>query len=94
VGICEVVREAYADLSAFDTASHGWDPKSKKESPTWFMVDIRAVAQFTHPVTLAQIKTRKELKNMAILRIGRLSVTPVTATEWQVITDMANKGRT
>ena len=93
VGICEVVREAYPDLSAFDTASHGWDPKSNKENPTWYMVDVRAVAQFTHPVTLVQVKARKELKNMAILRIGRLSVTPVTADEWQVITDMANKGR-
>jgi len=89
VGICEVVREAYPDPSAFDTASDGWDPKSNKESPTWYMVDVRAVAQFTHPVTLAQIKTRKELKNMALLRIGRLSVTPVTASEWNVITDMA-----
>ena len=91
VGICEVVREAYPDPSAFDTASHGWDPKSNKEQPTWYMVDVRAVAQFTHPVTLAQIKARKELKDMALLRIGRLSVTPVTAREWQVITEMANK---
>jgi predicted RNA-binding protein with PUA-like domain len=52
-------------------------------------VDLRAVAQFTRPVTLAQIKTRKELKEMTILRIGRLSVTPVTETEWRVITEMA-----
>jgi len=89
VGICEIVREAYPDPSAFDTASHGWDPKSNKENPPWYMVDVRAVAQFTRPVTLVQIKARKELKNMAILRIGRLSVTPVTADEWQVITDMA-----
>jgi predicted RNA-binding protein with PUA-like domain len=90
VGICEVVREAYPDSSAFDSSSHGYDPKSEKDSPTWYMVDLRAVAQFTHPVKLAQIKQRKELKDMVLLRIGRLSVSPVTAEEWAVITKMAD----
>jgi predicted RNA-binding protein with PUA-like domain len=89
VGICEVVREAYPDDSAFDSTSEGYDPKSDPSKPSWFMVDLRAVAQFTHPVTLEQIKARKELRNMAILRIGRLSVTPVTAEEWTTITRMA-----
>jgi predicted RNA-binding protein with PUA-like domain len=89
VGICEVVREAYPDSSAFDPASDGYDPKSDKAKPTWYMVDVRAVAQLTHPVTLAEIKERKELEGMAMLRIGRLSVTPVTPLEWQTITAMA-----
>lgn len=91
VGICEVVREAHPDASAFDATSDGYDPKSHKDAPTWYMVDLRAVAQFTHPVPLAQIKQRKELKNMALLRIGRLSVTPVTAEEWKVITAMSER---
>ena len=89
VGICEVVREGYPDPSAFDSASPGYDPKSEKDRPTWFMVDLRAVAQFTRPVTLVEIKKRPELKDMAILRIGRLSVTPVTENEWRTITEMA-----
>lgn len=89
VGICEVVRESYADPTAFDSTSYGFDPKSNPERPTWVAVDLRAVAQLTHPVTLAQIKRRKELKGMALLRIGRLSVTPVAADEWRVITEMA-----
>jgi predicted RNA-binding protein with PUA-like domain len=89
VGICEVVRAAYPDESAFEIGSDGYDPKSDRAKPTWFMVDLRAVAQFTHPVTLAQIKSRKELKNMAILRIGRLSVTPVAPDEWATITRLA-----
>ena len=89
VGICEVVREGYPDHTAFDPNDSGYDPDSDKAKPRWFQVDLRAVAQFTRPVTLAQIKTRKELKEMTILRIGRLSVTPVTAREWDVITEMA-----
>jgi predicted RNA-binding protein with PUA-like domain len=54
------------------------------------MVDVRAVAQFTRTVTLAAIKARKELPEMALVRIGRLSVTPVTASEWDVICAMAS----
>ena len=89
VGICEVVREAYPDDTAFDNTSQGYDPHSVKERPTWYMVDLRAVAQFTRPVTLTEIKARKELANMALLRIGRLSVSPVTPAEWDVICRIA-----
>lgn len=91
VGICEVVREAYPDSTAFDSASDGYDAKSTKDAPTWFMVDLRAVAQLTRPVTLAEIKAYRELQGMALLRIGRLSVTPVTTAEWQTITEIANR---
>jgi len=91
VGICEVVREAYPDHTAFDPADEGHDPKSDKASPTWYMVDLRAVAQLTRPVTLAEIKSKKELANMAMLRIGRLSVTPVTQREWDTITALASR---
>lgn len=90
VGICEVIREAYPDDTAFDPGSEGYDAHSRKDAPTWYMVDVRAVAQFTHPVTLAELRKRKELENMALLRIGRLSVTPVSATEWEVICRMAS----
>jgi predicted RNA-binding protein with PUA-like domain len=89
VGICEVVREGYPDDTAFDPSSEGYDPRSVREEPTWFMVYLRAVAQFTRPVTLAELKARKELANMALLRIGRLSVTPVTQREWDLICGMA-----
>ena len=91
VGICEVVREAYPDDTALDPSSEYHDPKATKDSPIWYMVDLRAVAQLTHPVTLAQIKARKELANMALLRIGRLSVSPVTQAEWDVICRMAER---
>jgi predicted RNA-binding protein with PUA-like domain len=89
VGICEVVREAYPDDTAFDPDSEGYDAQSSKDVPTWFMVDLRAVAQFTRPVTLEEIKARPELKDMVLLRIGRLSVQPVSAAEWDVIIRMA-----
>ena len=89
VGICEVAREAYPDSTAFDEAHHGYDADSDPNEPTWFMVDLKAVAPLARPVTLTEIKAKPELAGMALLRIGRLSVTPVTAAEWAVIQGMA-----
>ena len=89
VGIAEVAREAYPDPSAFDAKHDAHDPKSKPDDPTWFMVDLRAVERLPRPVTLAEIKKRPELAKMALLRIGRLSVTPVTHAEWETILRMA-----
>jgi predicted RNA-binding protein with PUA-like domain len=88
VGVCEVAREAYPDATAFDSKHHGYDEGSDPNEPTWFMVDLRAVEPLARPVTLSEIKAKPELSQMALLRIGRLSVTPVTAAEWEVIRAM------
>lgn len=85
VGICEVQREAYPDPTALDPAHPGYDPDSSPAKPTWFMVDLRAVEPLPTLVTLAMIKKAKALAQMALLRIGRLSVTPVTPSEWRAI---------
>ena len=84
-----MAREAYPDPSAFDRKHDAYDPKSKPDDPTWFMVDLRAVERLPKPVTLAEIKQRPELANMALLRIGRLSVSPVRRQEWETILRMA-----
>jgi len=88
VGVCEVSREAYPDSSAFDPKHHSYDADSDPNDPTWYMVDLRAVEPLARPVTLSEIKAKPELSQMALLRIGRLSVTPVTAAEWEVIRAM------
>ena len=88
VGICEVVREGYPDSTALDRKHDHFDPKSKADKPTWFMVDLKAVAPLPRIVTLADIKARPELSQMGVVRIGRLSVTPVTAAEWKTICSM------
>jgi predicted RNA-binding protein with PUA-like domain len=88
VGICEVAREAYPDHTALDPKHDAYDPKSDPDDPTWYMVDLRAVERLKRPVTLAEIKKRPELAKMALLRIGRLSVSPVTEKEWDVIRAM------
>ncbi len=88
VGICEVVREAYPDPTACDRAHDGYDPGSSAADPTWFMVDLRAVESLAAPVSLPQIKAATPLADMALLRVGRLSVSPVTTAEWDAIVAM------
>lgn len=85
-GICEVVKEGYPDHTAFDPKDMHYDPKSKKDAPTWFMVDLKAVESFKEILTLAELKKLKGLEKMVLLQRGsRLSVQPVTAKEWAVV---------
>ena len=88
VGVCEVVREGYPDPTAFDPKHPGHDPDSDQKSPSWFAVDLRAVEALPRPVTLPEIKARPELAEMALVRIGRLSVTPVSQKEWDTVRSM------
>jgi len=90
-GIAEVTKEAYPDPTALDPKHDHFDPKSKPDDPTWFMVDIKAVEKLNRPVGLDEIKQTKALADMALVRLGRLSVSPVTEKEWQTILEMANK---
>lgn len=87
-GICEVVREAYPDPTQFERKHYGYDENASAESPIWFMVDLRAVAPLAKPVTLPTIKAAEALAQMALIRTGRLSVTPVTVAEWETIVAM------
>jgi predicted RNA-binding protein with PUA-like domain len=90
VGICEVVREGYPDFTALDPAHPNHDPGATPEDPRWYMVDLRAVSRLGRPVTLAEIKARPELAEMALVRVGRLSVTPVTPAEWETVVAMGS----
>ena len=92
VGICEVVKEGYPDHTAWDPAHDYFDPKSDPEIPTWFMVDVKAVKALPKPVSLDAIKAAPALAEMALVRVGRLSVVPVTPAEWQTILTMGGAG--
>jgi len=89
VGLCEVVREGYPDHTALDKNDPHFDPESDPQDPKWFMVDLRAVRALPRPLPLAELRARKELAGMALLRIGRLSVSPVRPAEWDLIMSMA-----
>ena len=91
VGICQVSREAYPDPTALDKKHLAFDEKSDPKNPSWYAVDLEAVAPLARPVTLTEIKANKALAEMALVRIGRLSVTPVRPAEWDAIMAMSKR---
>ena len=71
VGVVEVVRTAYPDPTA--------------EAGDWVCVDMKALRPMKRPVTLAAIKADPALADMALVRLSRLSVMPVSPEHWKHI---------
>jgi predicted RNA-binding protein with PUA-like domain len=78
VGIAKVVKEAYQDPTTSEDA--------------WVTVDLKPIKSLKNPVSMKQIKNDKRLQEMALLRISRLSVQPVTETEWKAVLELAKTG--
>ena len=86
VGVAEVAREAYPDATAFDPKHEHFDAKSDPTSPTWLMVDVRAVRALKPPIPLAMLRGIPALAGMVLVQRGsRLSVQPVSKAEWETI---------
>jgi predicted RNA-binding protein with PUA-like domain len=85
-GLAEVASAPYPDPTQFERKSPYYDAKSKRDAPRWVALDIRALRK-TRLVPVAALKAARPLAKMWTLRPGnRLSITPVTATEWRYIT--------
>jgi predicted RNA-binding protein with PUA-like domain len=77
VGIAKVSKEAYQDPTTDDDK--------------WVAVDLKPYKKLKKPVSLEQIKKDKRLKEMALVRIGRLSVQPVSEKEYKTIMELAGE---
>ncbi len=90
-GIAEVASTAYPDATQFDSKSHYFDPKSTVENPRWILVDVKAIRK-TRLLGLAEMRSNPDLASMVVLQKGsRLSITPVTATEWKAVLKLLDK---
>jgi predicted RNA-binding protein with PUA-like domain len=86
VGIAKVVKEGYADFTAFDPDDKHFDPKSNADKPTWIMVDVQFVKKLSRTISLKELKSKTELADLALVRRGnRLSIMPVSEAQWQFI---------
>lgn len=77
VGIAKVAKEAYQDPTTDDK--------------NWVAVDLKPYKKLKQTVSLDTIKKDKRLKDMALVRIGRLSVQPVTDKEFEAILELAGE---
>ncbi|MDH5822922.1 EVE domain-containing protein [Luteimonas sp. RD2P54] len=87
-GVAEVASAAYPDPTQFDRRSKYFDEKSKREEPRWFLVDVGFVRKLRRPVPLDEIRAHAGRlgEDFALIRRGtRLSVLPVTATQWKLL---------
>ena len=91
VGVAVVVRRAYPDPTALDPKNDHFDPKASPDNPIWDMVDLRLKEIFPVPLPLESLRDEPRLAKMELLRRGsRLSVQPVTESEFEAIQEMAH----
>jgi len=92
VGLMEIVREGYPDHTAVDLDSKHFDEKSNPDKPRWFMVDVKYIRHTKRVIPLAELKAHAALENMPLVRRGnRLSLMPVSETEWHAILSIENQ---
>ena len=77
VGLAEITKEAY--------------PDPKQKDARLFVVDIKYVKRLKRPITLSEIKQRKEFADFLLVRMSRLSVMPVTDAQWKLLLKMAGE---
>ena len=92
VGLCEVVSEPYPDHTQFDPASKYHDPKSDPENPRWILVDVAPMKALPRFLPLQELRDTESIADMALLQRGqRLSVQPVTASEFKEVVRLASR---
>ncbi|GAB3339138.1 EVE domain-containing protein [Larkinella ripae] len=77
VGLARVIHEAYPDPTI-------------PEDPRWVAVELEPVTRFSAPVSLKRMKTDPLLQNLPLFRHSRLSVVPITATDFEYILSLAH----
>ena len=78
VGIAECVREGYPDIE-------------KEDGKEWVQIDIAPVRKLSNPVPLATIKATASLKEMPLIRHTRLSVMPITKSQFDTLVKLSDK---
>lgn len=77
VGIAQVTKEFYPDPTT--------------EDPAWVVVDLKPVKAVKKPVSLAAIKADKRLQDIALVRLSRLSVSPLSEDAYNIILNLSQK---
>ncbi|ODQ64426.1 thymocyte nuclear protein 1 [Nadsonia fulvescens var. elongata DSM 6958] len=88
VGIVEVCKEAHPDHSQWELGNKYVDPKSSHDSPRWWCVDVKFNRRLKSKLTLDILRADPELAEMALVKRGRLSVTPVRTEEFLRVLQM------
>jgi predicted RNA-binding protein with PUA-like domain len=84
-GLARVTGQLAPDSTQFDPESPYFDARSSREAPRWLQIDVQ-LERKTRLLSLAEMRAAPELASMQVLQRGnRLSITPVSATEWLAV---------
>ncbi|XP_067910029.1 thymocyte nuclear protein 1 isoform X2 [Heterodontus francisci] len=95
----QIVKESYVDHTQFDKKDPHYDPRSSKQNPKWFMVDVQFVRMMKRFISLTEMKKYHQehktkegpLKNMALFTRARLSVQPLTKAEFDFVLSLEDQ---
>src|SRR4030095_8363536 len=91
VGVAEISGPAEPDPTQFDSNDSHYDPKATPSKPIWYCVRVKFKQKFARQVTLSELRAQKGLEKMVLLQKGsRLSVQPVTAKEFQLVSELGS----
>ena len=93
VALAKVVKAGYPDPTQFKKSEKYYDPKSTKDNPRWFTVDIQHDRDLGRPVTLPEIRETPGLEEMVLVNRSRLSVQPVRSDEWKIILKLGGRAK-
>lgn len=88
-GIAKVASTPYPDFTQFDTKSKYYDAKATTEKPIWMMVDVAFVKRFARTITRDELRAIPTLNDMKLWKRSRLSITPLTKKEFDVIVSLS-----
>jgi predicted RNA-binding protein with PUA-like domain len=91
-GLARVQRTGVVDDTQFEPSSQYYDPKARREAPTWICVEVAYVATLPRLLSLDDLRAEPRLTEMLVLRKGmRLSVQPVSAAHFAAVVELAHR---
>jgi len=91
-GLARIARAGYVDEYQFKVGHKYYDPDAREDKPAWYMVDIEFVERFPATLSLETLKHSKGLEKMMVIKKGsRLSVQPVSKTEYDIVVRLGRK---
>ena len=92
-GLATIARAGYPDPFALKKGHKYFDEASSETKLLWYMVDIAFARRFRATVPLETLKQTKGLEKMAVVQKGsRLSVQPVTKSEYDIVVGLGGRG--
>lgn len=93
-GLARIVTAGVVDQTQFDPNSQYYDPKAKRDAPTWICVEVEFVKKFAQVLSLDELRADPRLEDILVTKRGsRLSVQPVSAPHYKVIVELASASR-